>query len=96
MTHATRGLCDRTGKGFDAGCFFGAVGKSFDTLDEWKNALTKGYILLSNRAMDCPEILDESMRDALYTIEVSIEAIIAAEENAATYDTGEKIDGKMK
>ena len=46
--------------------------------------------------MDCPEILDESMRDALYTIEVSIEAIIAAEENAATYDTGEKIDGKMK
>lgn len=42
MTHATRGLCDRTGKGFDAGCFFGAVGKSFDTLDEWKNALTKG------------------------------------------------------
>lgn len=87
MTHAARGLRDRTGKGFDAGRFFGVVGKSFDTLDEWKNALARGYILLSNRAMDSPEILDESMRDALYTIEVAIEAIIAAEENAATTTT---------
>ena len=83
MTRATRGLCDRMGKGFDAGRFFGVLGESFETLDEWQNALTRGYLLLSNRAMDEPSKLDEPLRDALYILEASIEAIIAATEDAA-------------
>lgn len=83
LTRATRGLCDRMGKGFDAGRFFGVLGASFETFDEWQNALVRGYLLLSNRAMDEPAKLDESLRDALYTIETSIEAIMAATEDAA-------------